>query len=52
MRKFSPRMGDGFFSMALCHYWDAAGIAPRRSRYDGPFDMKDGTLDTPMLILS
>lgn len=52
MRKYSFRMGDRFFYLALCHHWDAAGVAPRRSHYSGPFDMVDGTLDTPILVLS
>ena len=52
MRKYSFRMGDRFFFMSFCQHWDAAGVAPRRSRYSGPFDMEDGTLDTPILVLS
>jgi hypothetical protein len=45
-------MGDRFFDLSLCHAWDEAGLTPRKSRYAGPFDMADGTLDTPMLVLS
>jgi hypothetical protein len=45
-------MGDRFFDLSLCHAWDEAGLTLRKSRYAGPFDMADGTLDTPMLVLS
>jgi hypothetical protein len=50
--KYSSRMGDRFFGLSLCHAWDEAGLTPRKSRYAGPFDMADGTLNTPMLVLS
>ncbi|EIN04768.1 hypothetical protein PUNSTDRAFT_55444 [Punctularia strigosozonata HHB-11173 SS5] len=52
LERYSRRNGDGFFKLAFCHHWDAAGVAPRRSRYNGTFDMEDDTLDTPILILS
>jgi hypothetical protein len=50
--KYSSRMGDRPFRSSLCHAWDEAGLTPRKSRYAGPFDMADGTLDTPILVLS
>jgi len=50
MKKYSGRMGDRFFPWSFCHLWQ--GIDPRRSRYEGTFEMEDGTLDTPILVLS
>jgi hypothetical protein len=49
---YSPRMGDAFYALSTCHAWDPAGLTPRKSRYAGPFDMEDGVLATPMLVLS
>ncbi|TFK45299.1 hypothetical protein OE88DRAFT_1640078 [Heliocybe sulcata] len=50
MKTYSGRMGDQFFPWSFCHLWK--GIDPRRSRYEGTFEMEDGTLDTPILVLS
>ncbi|EPQ50268.1 hypothetical protein GLOTRDRAFT_123620 [Gloeophyllum trabeum ATCC 11539] len=50
MKTYSGRMGDMFFPWSFCHLWE--GIYPRRSRYEGTFEMEDGTLDTPILVLS
>jgi hypothetical protein len=49
---YSPRMGDRFYSLSTCHAWDPAGLNPRKSRYNGTFEMEDDVLSTPMLILS
>jgi hypothetical protein len=50
---YSRRVGDRFFSTALCHHWDThAELVPRRTRYDGTFSMPDSTLATPILVLS
>jgi hypothetical protein len=45
-------MGDTLFFLGLCHPWDDAGLGERRSRFAGPFGMTNGTLPTPMLLLS
>jgi hypothetical protein len=45
-------MGDGFYSLSTCHAWDPAGLNPRKSRYNGTFEMEDDVLSTPMLVLS
>jgi hypothetical protein len=52
IRTLSPRMGEGFYDLALCHHWDVAGLDPRRSRYNGTFVLQPGTLQTPMLVIS
>ncbi|KDQ62976.1 hypothetical protein JAAARDRAFT_28963 [Jaapia argillacea MUCL 33604] len=50
LKAYSPRMGDKFFALSLCHLWE--GVTPRRSRYEGTFELENDTLDTPALILS
>ncbi|KZT30760.1 hypothetical protein NEOLEDRAFT_1126381 [Neolentinus lepideus HHB14362 ss-1] len=50
LKKYSYRMGDRFFSLSLCHEW--TGVTPRRSRYEGTFELRNDTLDTPILVLS
>lgn len=50
---YSRRTGDRFFPLVLCHHWDAhAGLVPRRTRYAGTFVLQNGTLATPILVLS
>jgi pimeloyl-ACP methyl ester carboxylesterase len=50
------RLGDRFFQFELCDAWNQvqgnASIYPRRSRYAGDFEMHNGTLRTPVLLLS
>ncbi|TFK56596.1 alpha/beta-hydrolase [Heliocybe sulcata] len=50
LKNYSYRMGDGFFSLSLCHEWH--GVSPRRSRYEGTFELEDNVLDTPILVFS
>ncbi|TFK45306.1 hypothetical protein OE88DRAFT_1689184 [Heliocybe sulcata] len=50
MKTYSSRIGDQFSSWSFCHLWK--GIDPRRSRYTGTFELEDGVLDTPILVLS
>ncbi|KAL8291844.1 hypothetical protein RQP46_002102 [Phenoliferia psychrophenolica] len=48
LRRYSPRVGESFFSWTLCHLWPVAS----KSYYGGGFTMPPDTLDTPILILS
>ncbi|EPQ60477.1 alpha/beta-hydrolase [Gloeophyllum trabeum ATCC 11539] len=50
LKRYSYRMGDKFFPLSLCHVWE--GVTPRRSRYEGTFELEDDALDTPILVLS
>ena len=43
---------EWFLPLLFCHAWDKAGLTPRKSRYNGTFELTNGTLATPMLILS
>jgi hypothetical protein len=45
-------LGDRFFEGILAHAWDKAGLNPRKSFYSGPYGLKNGTLKTPLLLLS
>jgi len=52
LRKTSgfPSWGNQWFlSILFCHAWEKV---PSRSRYNGTFELKNGTLATPILILS
>jgi hypothetical protein len=50
---FSHRFGDGpHWIVALCHHWERVGSMPKRSRYAGSFELENGTLEVPVLLLS
>jgi pimeloyl-ACP methyl ester carboxylesterase len=51
LRAFSPRTGDGFVWSLFCDAWRDS-LIPRRSRYAGGYTLPNGTLDTPVLLLS
>lgn len=36
----------------FCHHWYVTPLGAKKSRYNGTFELEDGTLETPMLILS
>lgn len=51
--KESPNWGSHFLShLVYCHVWDKARLTPRRSRYGGPFELTNGSLSTPVLLVS
>jgi hypothetical protein len=52
LRKLSTRFGDAFFRDSLCDAWDAVGMTPRRTYYNGTFELANDTLKTPILVLS
>lgn len=48
-----PRWAEEWlFSFLFCQDWSKAGLTPRKSRYSGTFELSNGVLATPILILS
>jgi hypothetical protein len=49
---YSPSTSEVLYQTAFCKLFDQAGLYPRRSRYGGSFGLANGTLHTPVLLLS
>lgn len=52
LRTYSRRSADQAWSLSLCAAWNEAGLYPRKTRYNGTFELANDTLSTPALIVS
>ncbi len=43
----SSRVGEQVYDLSWCHHWPAS-----KSRYTGGFELAEGTLETPVLIMN
>lgn len=49
---YSRRSADQGWSLGLCDAWDKMGLYPRKTYYNGSFELAQNTLSTPVLIVS
>lgn len=52
LENYSRRIGENIWSAGLCHLWEKEGLLPKRSRYNGSFELADNVLQTPVLLFS
>lgn len=50
-KTFSGRMEKNI-GRIFCHHWETTALGAKKSRYNGTFELQDGRLELPILILS